>query len=452
MRSPLVLASFDDVAAASDPSRSTSAAVVFYGVIGLLLFAPLAFGSVEPWSIFVLEASSAILFAIWIVRQVTAKEMQIAGNHLFPPMFCFLALIVFQLVSGRTAYAYVTRSQILLYCAYGLLCFLVVQCLRGIRQLKIMAWVFSSYGFAVAMFALIQSLDANGRLYWYRTPRFGGWIYGPYVNHNHYAGLMEMLVPIPLVISLFHFVPNPRRALAAAMAATMASTIFLCGSRGGMVAIVVEIAVLVSLVVRRQKGRKIALALGFFLILVAGMLTWLGGGALTARLSTLRAASHPELSEQLRLQVDRDGVKMVPSKPILGWGLGTFPTVYPRYRSFYTNTFVNEAHNDYLQLLIETGIVGFVIMLWFLVTAYYLASKKLKDWPRDPNGALALMAMLGITGIVVHSLVDFNLQVPANAAFFYVLCVVAALEPRFSAFSRPRQHRPRAAFEDQLSA
>ena len=70
MRSPLVLASFDDVAAASDPSRSTSAAVVFYGVIGLLLFAPLAFGSVEPWSIFVLEASSAILFAIWIVRQV----------------------------------------------------------------------------------------------------------------------------------------------------------------------------------------------------------------------------------------------------------------------------------------------------------------------------------------------------------------------------------------------
>ena len=62
--------------------------------------------------------------------------------------------------------------------------------------------VFSGYGFAVAMFALMQGIASNGKLYWLRTPQSGGWIYGPYVNHNHYAGLMEMLTPIPLVISL----------------------------------------------------------------------------------------------------------------------------------------------------------------------------------------------------------------------------------------------------------
>lgn len=143
---------------------------------------------------------------------------------------------------------------------------------------------------------------------------------------------------------------------------------------------------------------------------------------------------------------------MFERKPVLGWGLGVFPTVYPKYRSFYTNVFVNQAHNDYLQLLVETGAVGFVIMLWFLFTAYYGAAQKLEDWTRHLNGAVALAAGLGITGIVVHSLVDFNLQIPANAALFYVLCVVAAMEPRFSSAGRSRRRRLHTPFEDQLSA
>ena len=430
---------------AFDPSRSISAAVIFYGTMGLLLFGPLAFGAVEPWSIYSSRGRRGHTVrgldgsAGHCARDANSGKPSVFSHVLFCRVDCFAA-------------HYRPRSRGLLYCGYGLLCFLVVQCLREIRQVKILAWLFSGYGFAVAMFALVQGLAPNGKLYWYRTPLSGGWIYGPYVNHNHYAGLMELLVPIPLVISLFHYVTHSRRALAAGVAAVMATTIFLSGSRGGMLALAVQMAVLVALVIRRQKGLKIALALGFFLILVAGLLTWLGGGALTARLSSLRANAHPELSEKLRLQVDRDGVKMFQRKPVLGWGLGVFPTVYPKYRSFYTNVFVNQAHNDYLQLLIETGAVGFAIMLWLLVTAYYRAGKKLENWTRDPNGAVALAAMLGITGIGVHSLVDFNLQIPANAALFYVLCVVAAMEPQFSSLSRGRHRRHRTSFEDQLSA
>jgi O-antigen ligase len=448
----LVLASLDNPNTTPSLARSISAGVLFYGAMGLLLFGPLAFGAVEPWSIYVMEAGVGILFAVWTVQQVTADEIQILGNPLFLPMLCFEALIAFQFFTGRTSYAYVTRSHGLLYCAYGLLCFLVVQCLRETRQIRILGWLFSGYGFAVAGFALIQSIDSNGKLYWYRAPLSGGWIYGPYVNHNHYAGLMEMLLPIPLVISLFENANRSCRALAAGAAALMATTIFLSGSRGGMVALVIQMTVLVSLLVRRRKGFRTALALGFFLILVVGMLVWLGGGALTARLSSLRVAAHPELSEQLRLQVDRDGIKMVERKPLLGWGLGVFSTVYPKYRTFYTNVFINQAHNDYLQLLIETGTVGFAIMLWFLLTAYYRAAIKLEKWNRDANGAVALAAMIGITGIVFHSLVDFNLQIPANAALFYVLCTVAAMEPRLTSPSRGRHRRHRTAFEDRLSA
>jgi predicted permease len=78
-------------------------------------------------------------------------------------------------------------------------------------------------------------------------------------------------------------------------------------------------------------------------------------------------------------------------------------------------------------------------MIWFVCLVFRNASKKLRNWPTDINGAVAFAALLGVTGILVHSLVDFNLQVPANAAMFYVLCTIAAMEPRFDSFRSPRR-------------
>jgi O-antigen ligase len=118
-------------------------------------------------------------------------------------------------------------------------------------------------------------------------------------------------------------------------------------------------------------------------------------------------------------------------RPFLGWGLGAFPIVYPEFRSFYTAFFVNQAHNDYLQLLVETGLAGFSIAVWFLVLVFRQATGKIRknDWTENASGALTVAALLGCVGILVHSFVDFNLQIPANAALFYVLCAIAASPP-----------------------
>jgi O-antigen ligase len=116
-------------------------------------------------------------------------------------------------------------------------------------------------------------------------------------------------------------------------------------------------------------------------------------------------------------------------KPFLGWGLGTFSTVYPGFRSFYATFFVNQAHNDYLQLLVETGLAGFSIAVWFWVVVFRGAARKLGKWNETASGALTVAALLGCIGILVHSFVDFNLQIPANAALFYVLCAIAASGP-----------------------
>jgi O-antigen ligase len=391
---------------------------------------------VESWSTLVLEAGAAVLAVLWIVAQVQSGELRIFSNALFLPMLAFAGLIVVQLAFRTTAYRYQTFAGMLLYFAYGLLCFLTVQCLRRTWQVGMLTKLVSWYGFAMAMFAMVQGISSKGKIYWTRTPLHGGWIYGPYVNHDHYAGLMEMLVPIPLVFALTRQAHGLRKPMAAVAAAVMVSSIFLSGSRGGMAASTVQIIILAVLARSGQKHRRTAFAAAVFLALVVGLLAWLGGGELADRMASIQSEARTELSGGTRLAIAHDTLVMFTQKPLLGWGLGVFPTVYPQFRTFYSNFFVNAAHNDYLQLLAETGVLGFVIMGWFVVALYRRAIRKLGDWPSDTNGAVGLAAMLGVTGILVHSLVDFNLQIPANAALFYLLCVVAAMEPRFGTARR----------------
>jgi O-antigen ligase len=421
-------------------SRSLADSSLFYGTFGLLLFGPLAFGAVEPWSIFILETGACLLLMLWGFHQAVSHELRISGNPAFAPILAFAGVVLLQLAGDFTSYRNATLSQALLFVCYGLLCFLVVQSLRRTWQIQTLVLGLSAYGSLVALLALLQSITSPDRLYWLRTPHFGSWIYGPYANHNHYAGLMEMLFPVPLVFSLTHRAAGTSKIMSAFAAGIMATSIFLSGSRGGMVACALQIALLAFIVLRKKRNYGFLLSAGVFATFVLAMLIWLGGGALVQRMASLHSQPNSELSEATRLHMDRDGIRMFFHRPILGFGLGTFAEVYPRFRGFYTNFLVNEAHNDYLQLLVETGALGFGCMLWLLIVVYRRATAKLADWPTDTNGAVSLAAILGTTGILVHSFVDFNLQIPANAALFYVWCVIAAMEPRFG-LPRPRSKR-----------
>jgi O-antigen ligase len=312
-----------------------------------------------------------------------------------------------------------------------------------------LATAFVIYGSCMAAFAVLESLSSGGKLYWLRTPRFGGWIYGPYVNHNHYAGLMEMLVPIPLVFAFSRYARGRRRWLAAGAAAFMGATIFLSGSRGGMAAFAVQTAIFFWLLFRERTRNGVALLAAGFLLLALASIAFIGGSEVSQRLSTLSPTKHSDLSVEVRLKIDSDSLRMFAARPVLGWGVGTFPTVYPQFRSFYTDSFVNAAHNDYLQFLTETGLVGIAIAIWLLVATIRPAINKTRNWPSDVNGTVALAALLGICGILVHSFVDFNLQIPANAMLFYVLCTVAAMDPRFR--SHRRERHKHSAVEQDLS-
>ena len=106
----------------------------------------------------------------------------------------------------------------------------------------------------VAAFAVLQGIAPNGKLYWIWKLEQGGLNHGPYVNHNHYAGLMEMLLPFPLVLAATQFTNSKQKITMAGVAALMAGSIFLSGSRGGMIAFLAQMIVLGVLLLRRRQG------------------------------------------------------------------------------------------------------------------------------------------------------------------------------------------------------
>jgi len=415
------------VVKATRPLLTNGALLMSAGAV--LLLGPLAFGAVEPWSIFALEGGAVAVLSLWAFRQWNSREINLLEQPIYRPMAAFFALLLLQWVV-TTAYRQVTYSHLLLYAAYGMLAFVVTQTLRRSSQFEMLAKLFTGYGALLASFAILQGMAPNGKIYWLLTAEQGGSIYGPYVNRNHYAGLMEMLLPFPMVLAATQFTNGSRKIVVAGIAALMAASIFLSGSRGGMIAFAAQIVVLAILLVGKRDGSwKQPLMLGMFLALVVIFLVWLGGNEVTRRLISIHSEAREEINGGVRLSIDRDCLRMFIKRPILGWGVGTFPIVYPEFRSFYTTFFVNQAHNDYLQLLVETGLAGFSIAIWFLVVMFRQASAKLKNWTETASGALTVSALLGCLGILVHSFLDFNLQIPANAALFYVLCALAASAP-----------------------
>ncbi len=410
------------------------------GLCALLVFAVLAFGAVDEWSTFAFEAGASALFLVWAGTQLVSKEVKLSKNPLYLPTFLFFGLILVQIALRRSAYGYITKYEALQYVSYGIVLLIAAECVREERCRKKFALVLIVFGALYAFFALAQELTSNGKIFWVHTPRFhSSNSYGSYVNHDHYAGLMEMLAPIPLVVSMGNLLRGGKRALVASCAVLMASTIFLSGSRGGMIAFALVIVLFGALTLMQRRNPRVALGLVTLSVLALAFLLFLGKAQVLGRLG--------DLAPGIRWNITKDCLQMFTHRPVLGWGLGTFPTVYPSYRTFYTNLFVNEAHNDYAQLLVETGLLGFALMVWFLITLYRRGLPNSRHWELKWDGAVSLAALLGCTGILFHSFVDFNMQIPANAALFYVLGALVTSElPSKSSPSR----RTRAAEAEEI--
>ncbi len=228
---------------------------------------------------------------------------------------------------------------------------------------------------------------------------------------------MEMLIPFPLVLSMSELFRGAKRGLLVFATLLMATSVFLSQSRGGIVAFIIELMFMGLFIYRTRQRRQLTGGLLAGIALLAILVVWFGGTHVLARFDNV--------GNDLRLSIARDSLHMFAARPLRGWGLDTFRYAYPQFRSFYTKDFVDHAHNDYLQLLTETGLLGFALMLWFVICLYRRGLSGLEHWNLRPAAAIRMSALVGCTGNLVHSFVDFNLHIPANAAWFYVLSALA---------------------------
>jgi O-antigen ligase len=388
----------------------------------------------------------------WAIHSLREREATVFASPLYLPALLFFALGMFQLLGRRSADPFSTRESLLKLGADLVLFFLVGQLwsrassggqvvtAHAGRQTRLVPAV-ALYTFGLALFAILQFFSSDGLLYWSIRPRWGGWIFGPYVNHNHYAGLMETLIPISAAWAISEtsgglldpqHTSSTRRSpdvLPAFLVLVPIASVLLSGSRGGCIALLAEAGVLGAILLRRTAradGRRTAA--GALLVLAASLLCFslLDPGGLTERLTSpasLSQASEATLGD--RLIVARDSLHIIRDHPWLGTGLGSFEAVYPGYRSFPTDFVWDHAHNDYLEAIAETGLAGAVLIAAGLILFLTLAFRNLDERLRTPSGWIELGAALGCIGLLIHSLSDFNLHIPANAAWFAVCAAVA---------------------------
>jgi O-antigen ligase len=296
-------------------------------------------------------------------------------------------------------------------------------------------------GVAVTVVALVQSVSPEPRrIYGIWRPRWDWAVFGPYVNASHFANYLLMAVALAFGFATenlsrlrtawqrrrFGFLAlGDREGNAAirfsAAVVVLAAGLVAAGSRGAIGAFLSTMLVL-PLAARR---RRAALVIG---ALVGLGVAWVGLGQFFTALAT-RGIQHS------RIDLWTDMLPLVPRFPLFGAGLDAFSTAYMPYQTVAKvgPDWIGEAHNEYLQALLDLGVVGATLVAALLATAFRGALR------RAGESSVELGLLGALAAVALHNLVDFGWQIPANAATWVALAALACRQRRAS---EPSHDRP----------
>jgi len=449
----------------------------------LLVFTPLAFGTTEPWSYAVMEILTAIALLAFFIFTIkhNGPVYQVPG---MVPLLVFLGYILFQLVplppalvaflspkafeihtvtravtetSGfmtLTVHPKSTVTEFFRYATYGMFYVLTVQLLARKELLRTTVFVVAVFGGLLAFSSILQFYLTTDMALWFRYAPNNSIVMGPYANHNHYAGLMEMIFPLVLGLFLFY---RPRihntslirgiaeifsqekaniHILIGASALLIVVSIFVSLSRGAMISTVASLVLFSVLLLKRRISRGNTLVIMAVIIFATLGIGWFGWDQILDRFAQLKNA-HGMIHES-RLDFWKDTREVIRDFTVTGSGMGTFSHVYPLYRTIISDRFLSHAHNDYLELLSEGGIVG------FFLAALFLGVVLVKTWKvflqrRDAFSIyLYIGSVTAMAAILVHSVTDFNLHIGANGLWFFFAAGMAVA----SAHTGREKHRP----------
>jgi O-antigen ligase len=329
--------------------------------------------------------------------------------------------------------------------AYALLALAVFRELgEGRSRLQLVRTVVYT-GLAISVVALLQAVSAEPKkLYGVWQPRWDWAVFGPYVNRNHFANYLVLAGALAVGLALESLVrlrtawATRRRALlllgeaegmavarAAAVVMVIVAALVASRSRGGVCAFA---AATLAMALAAPGRKRTALAL---LLLVALGVSWIGlGGVLEAfEVRGIRGS---------RLDLWRDMLPMVPQFPVFGAGWNAFATAYAWYQTVWKTDWIGEAHNDYLQALLDGGVLGLALVAALLALVLRAALSRARRSPVE------LGVFGALVGFAFHEIVDFGGQIPANAATAITLAAAALVPP-------PARERPGRRLDGERS-
>jgi O-antigen ligase len=406
--------------------------LIFATLLVLLVIAAVPYGTVEPWW---KAGFVCAVFAICIVAII--DRLAIEGAPVLLPMLALSVLAFIQTLSlgsqqvaGITVWnaisadPFQTRFFALQMLALTGWLALLYRYASSESRVRVLVYTILAIAVVSAVFGILRQATQHQTGFVLPLLRQGQG-YGQFVNKNHFAYLMEMAFGLGIGMAIGSGVKRERLLIYFALLLPIWTALVLSNSRGGILAMLVQI---VSAALLLSSRWPTALKAMLVVVLVAGVLFgtfWVGGDRLASNFENATSELNPG-EANMRAGVSRNEIwratlKMFAAHPIAGVGLGGYWIGITAYHDASGLMTPQEAHNDYLELLSSGGLIGFAIGVWFAVAVIREAWRNFSF----PVSYLRLGAILGIIGVAAHSLVDFGLHILINAIVFLCLVMIA---------------------------
>jgi O-antigen ligase len=472
----------DDNQAVEETTTFASGVIIFLLCL-TIIFSTLAFGTVHNWSLSIFYCGAMIVGLLWVMDAWRTGKLRFSESYLQLPLIGvlflgFIQLLPFgspQLQDGALTISYTrslsldpfaTRMALVQIAAITVFFAAALSFIDSPKRFRIVTRTIIIFGFLIAIQGLIQKFSSPTKIFWLREPEFA-FPFGPFINSGHFAALMEMTLALTLGALFSGGVDKDQRVLYGFMATVMFVAMLLTQSRG---AFIVGIVIVMSLLIgrnllyrsqiesdeRKEKRRRKflirligSIGIGITTIILMLVLTiWFGGFAGIERIFNYSEANHPAGGG--RVHYWSGAVQIILDNPFIGVGLEGFGVAFTQYDTLNGSYRIERAHNDYLQVLTDTGIVGAGLALAFIVLLFRKGLACYKDSRDRFRRGVCLGALVGCFAVLLHSFFEFPLRTTSNALLFLILAALATVEIRKE--DSPKKHKPRKWRRRKLSS
>jgi len=432
--------------------------ILFFLLCAMIILTALAYGTVHQPTIAIFYIVAVITILLWAADAFFSGSVRLNKSLLQIPIIATILYGIFQIIPfgslaetagvpgiSRTVSLDPFWTKIATIHFVALLIFFAafLTYTDSAKRLRKIVAVITIFGFAFAFFAVLQAVLSPNKIYGiYEVPYANP--FGSFVNRHNFAAYMEMTLCLPLGLMFVGAIGKDRRLLYITAIALMGIALLLSGSRGGLVSLLAAVVFLIILTTKTKNYNQFAIKIGLAVLLIATIVV---GSILIGGESSLTRFAETAKSQDFstsRTHIWSVTLKIILNNLPFGAGLGAFGVAYTPYDSLNGLERVEQAHNDYLEVLANAGIVGLIIGAFFVYLLFRTGLENAETSNTFRRG-VCVGALAGCFAILVHSLFDFVLHTTAISMLFLTLVSLVVVSgnrfPDDSFENEPRRGR-----------